>query len=148
MICSHCKHDIKYHYENSQDIGIENTSVIFPCDYQTGSDKICGCQTWLETTHYSTDKPGVDQIPPEILLLLGQVYTFGAKKYNRDNWKKGTNWYEFYGSLLRHIFLFWSGENNDKESGLPHLAHVIWNAVTLLYYLRNNIGIDTREIPQ
>lgn len=95
--------------------------------------------------HYSTGKPGVDQIPPELLLEWGEVFSYGERKYARDNWKNGTAWHEFYGSLLRHAFRFWMGEDIDPESGCPHLAHVIWNAGTLRYYTLHGLGVDDRK---
>jgi len=96
--------------------------------------------------HYSGGKSGVDQIPPEILLELGSIYTYGERKYARSNWKKGNNWSEFYGSALRHLFAFWSGEEFDPESGKPHLAHALWNITTLRYFQRHELGTDNREI--
>lgn len=95
--------------------------------------------------HFSEGKSGVEQIPPAILLELGDVYTFGANKYGRDNWKQGAPWYEFIGSALRHLLKFAGGEDRDPESGLPHLAHAMWNLVCLRYYQLFNIGEDTRE---
>lgn len=94
--------------------------------------------------HYSDGKSGVDQIPPEILLELGEVYKYGEKKYFRDNWKKGAPWHEFYGSVLRHVFKWWLGEDIDPESGLPHLAHAMWNLTTLRYFQLHGLGEDTR----
>jgi len=98
-----------------------------------------------ETLHYSEGKSGVDQIPPEVLMALGNVYSYGEKKYSRGNWLRGTNWHEFYGSALRHMFRFWRGEWLDDESGLPHLAHAIWNLSTLFVYHQHKIGKDTRD---
>ena len=94
--------------------------------------------------HYSDGKSGVDQIPPEVLLELGRIYTFGERKYARDNWKAGTAWHEFYGSALRHLYNWWMGEDLDPESGLHHLAHALWNITTLMYYQNHDLGEDTR----
>ena len=99
----------------------------------------------LKASHFSADKSGVDQIPVEILLEWGQVFTMGAKKYGRDNWKSGTDWHEFYGSALRHLFAFWKGEDNDPESGLSHLAHAIWNIGAIRYYQLHSLGEDSRD---
>ena len=94
--------------------------------------------------HYSDGKPGVDEIPPEILLELGKVYTYGAEKYGRGNWLRGNAWHEFYGSSLRHMLAFWRGEEYDPESGLPHLAHALWNIVALRYFDLHGLGEDDR----
>lgn len=101
--------------------------------------------TEKKTLHYSEGKPGVDQIPPDFLLQLGMVYTYGAGKYARDNWKLGTEWSQFYGSALRHLLSWWSGEDYDRESHLHHLAHAAWNLATLYYYQTHSLGTDNRE---
>jgi hypothetical protein len=97
--------------------------------------------------HFSADKPGVDQVPPELLIEWGDVFTYGEKKYARDNWKRGTNWHEFYGSALRHLYRWWNGEDVDPETGLPHLAHALWNVGALRYYQIHDLGTDNRPEP-
>lgn len=99
-----------------------------------------------KATHYSQDKSGVDQIPTEVLMEWGEVFTYGEKKYARNNWKKGTDWHEFYGSALRHLYKWWNGEDIDPETGLSHLAHALWNVGALRYYQRREIGTDDRDV--
>ena len=94
--------------------------------------------------HFSDGKSGVDQIPVEVLLEWGKVFTMGEKKYGRDNWKGGTKWHEFIGSALRHLFAWERGQELDSESELPHLAHAIWNLGALLYYQKMKLGTDDR----
>lgn len=99
------------------------------------------------TLHFSEGKSGVDQIPSDILLELGDVFMFGIQKgYPRDNWKKGAEWREFYGSALRHLYKFWIGEDLDPESGISHLAHAMWNVMCLRYYQKRALGQDTRDV--
>lgn len=45
---------------------------------------------------------------------------------------------------MPHAWAFWAGENNDPESGLPHMAHAAWNALALVEYLLRTIGKDDR----
>ena len=98
-----------------------------------------------QALHYSDGKSGVDQIPVEVLIEWGEVFTYGEKKYFRDNWKKGNAWHEFYASALRHIFAFWGGQDIDPESNLPHLAHAIWNIGALRHYQVQELGVDDRK---
>lgn len=61
------------------------------------------------------------------------VLTFGAKKYSAHSWQQVEGGKERYrDALYRHLNAFESGEINDHESGLPHLAHVATNALFLL----------------
>ena len=96
--------------------------------------------------HYSEGKSGVDQIPVEVLLEWGDVFSYGEKKYYRNNWLKGNKFHEFYGSALRHIFAFWEGQEMDSESGIHHLAHAIWNLAALRYYQLHGLGEDDRPL--
>lgn len=71
-------------------------------------------------------------IPVEALAEVARVYGYGAKKYEPNNWRKGYSWSLSYSALQRHLNAFWSGEERDPESGLPHLAHAVFHCLTLL----------------
>lgn len=68
---------------------------------------------------------------PEALKAIADVSTYGATKYERGNYLKGAPLSQSVNSLLRHLLLWWSGEDKDPESGHGHLAHVAWNALRL-----------------
>ena len=84
------------------------------------------------------DKPRVSLIEPQFILGLADVLTFGAKKYEADNWKKMTasDIPRVKDSLLRHTLAYLSGEQLDPESGLPHLYHMTCNIMFLDYFDR------------
>ena len=75
-----------------------------------------------------------DLIAVPFLEQLGLVCGMGAEKYDDDNWRKGYSWRLSYGAMQRHIHAFWTGEDNDPESGLPHLAHAAWHCMVLFTY--------------
>lgn len=55
-----------------------------------------------------------------------KVLTYGAKKYEKDNWKyvpDGEN--RYFDAALRHIWAHKEGEINDPETGMSHMAHAI-----------------------
>ena len=52
-----------------------------------------------------------------------KVLEFGAKKYARDNWKN-VEADRYVKAAFRHLIAYSQGEENDKESGLSHLAHL------------------------
>jgi len=49
------------------------------------------------------------------------------------------------GSLSRHLRAWLMGEDMDPESGLPHLAHLIYDALMLLDYSNNHKDKDDRH---
>ena len=97
-----------------------------------------------EALRHDSEKVRLDLIPAEQIMLLGQIYTFGAAKYDDNNWMKGMNWRRMIGSMFRHAWSFARGEDNDHESGLSHLGHVAWNALCLYSYAVRGLGTDDR----
>ncbi len=97
-----------------------------------------------QANHYSEGKPRVDLVPPEFVMAMGEVFGYGAEKYEDNGWRKGTNWHEYYGSAMRHLLLWWGGEDLDKESGLHHLAHAGVNIAILLNYTKTHKEFDDR----
>lgn len=75
---------------------------------------------------------------------LGKVSTIGAVKYADFNYLKGMDWLRIFGSLMRHAFAWWKGEDYDPETGLHHMAHCAWNCLTLVEYSKLNLGKDNR----
>lgn len=70
---------------------------------------------------------------PRALVAVAWVSTFGAEKYAAHSWKLVPRAGERYEDALhRHILAQAAGEVNDHESGLPHAAHIAWNALALL----------------
>jgi len=91
------------------------------------------------------DKLRFDLIPPGPLQDLVAVYTMGARKYDSRNWEKGLSWGRVFGAIMRHLWAFWKGEDNDQESGLSHLAHAAWGCFALLEYHQTHPEMDDRS---
>lgn len=85
-----------------------------------------------------------DLIPSWPLTKVSEVYGFGTAKYADRNWEMGYDWGKSYAAAQRHLLAFWAGEDNDPESGLPHLAHAAWHMFALMEFQRNELGEDTR----
>src|ERR1700738_1358363 len=73
-----------------------------------------------------------DLIPAGPLVKLAEHYGIGARKYEDRNWERGYAWSLSFGAMMRHAWLWWSGEDDDPESGDNHLVSVAWHAFALL----------------
>lgn len=93
-------------------------------------------------------KARMELLDPIALRACAAVLTFGAKKYADHNWQKGMKWGRCIGSLLRHTAKFMSGEDLDSESGLPHVDHILCNAMFLSNYFRKHKAMDDRHKPE
>lgn len=87
-----------------------------------------------------------DLIPVEALSTVAQLYGFGAQKYSAHNWRKGYEWSKSYAALQRHANEFWKGVDLDPETGLPHLAAVIFHCLTLITFMQEHPGFDDRYL--
>src|SRR5512141_2583888 len=70
-------------------------------------------------------------IDPLALIELAKVAGYGTRKHDRMNFMKGYTWALSTDALFRHFLAFLNGEQNDPESGLPHMAHAAWHALAL-----------------
>ena len=64
---------------------------------------------------------------------LARVLEFGAKKYARNNWKKGLKTSFLTDAALRHFEqLVIYGTVHDEESGLEHIHHALFSIYVLI----------------
>lgn len=85
-----------------------------------------------------------DLVPPEALEEIVKVYTMGAKKYDDRNWEKGIAWSRIYAALMRHVQVWWAGEDYAPDDGQHHMASAGWCALALLHYSKFNPEFDDR----
>jgi hypothetical protein len=89
-------------------------------------------------------KARVDLLPVGPLLDEARVLGFGATNYADNNWRLGFAWSRIYGAALRHLFAWWGGEDDDPETGLPHLAHAACDVHFLMEFAATGSGKDDR----
>ena len=94
---------------------------------------------------YDTGKPMVGtllMVFSNALMGIGKCIEFGSHKYPKsDNWKLVEDGEKRYlNSMIRHLLKHLSGQEFDKETKLPHLYHVCWNAlaITEFYIMKND----------
>ncbi len=97
---------------------------------------------------HDEEKPQMALIPAIALEEEAKVWTFGAKKYDTWNWKKGLTYTRILSAMLRHTIAIMKGEDFDKESGCLHAAHIRCGAGMLIdFSLSNRRDLDDRYKP-
>lgn len=119
-----------------------DTRVSQPCDFITAK----AVPHSEAAARFNTGKLRYSLVleAPEALAGLAHVLEFGAQKYERSNWTKGLPLTQIIDSLLRHTVAFMQGEDLDIESQLPHVDHMLCNALFLAQLYRANPECDDR----
>lgn len=77
-------------------------------------------------------------VPATALAYAALAHLDGASKYGKWNWRAaGVRASIYADAAMRHLERWFNGEDNDADSGLPHLAHVLACV---------NILIDAKEL--
>ncbi len=95
---------------------------------------------------FDGEKNRMNLIPPETLESIGGVLTYGANKYEPNNWKNiGKDRYT--AALLRHLVDYMKDPKSTDESGYLHIEHVLANAVFLSYFETHKEELDGNNWP-
>ena len=100
----------------------------------------------MEGLRYNTGKLKWGLVSWKALAPMVRALMFGAEKYDDHNWKKGLKYTEVTESLQRHLNAFIEGEENDPESKLSHVGHILCNAMFLSYMSMYRKDMDDRHI--
>lgn len=80
----------------------------------------------MDGEKYDSGKPSWSLLPSNTTAEVVDVLTFGAQKYDRENWRKVPHLQlRYYDAMMRHVQAYRNGELIDPESGKHHLAHAI-----------------------
>lgn len=87
-----------------------------------------------EGTKHDQNKAPYDLISSEFLDGICVVLAFGAKKYEPWNWAKGIKYSRVFAAMMRHLWAWLRGEQNDEETGINHLFHAACCLMFLCHY--------------
>lgn len=74
-------------------------------------------------------------VPLEPMLDVIKVLEAGTAKYGTANWKKVSGGeVRYLDAAMRHLVSHMSGEKEDPETSLPHLAHAICSLLFALWF--------------
>lgn len=103
-----------------------------------------GTKKSSEAVKFDAGKPPLALISRTALEEEAKVMAFGLEKYGAHNWRAGMDFSRLMDACLRHVYAFADGEDNDKETGLSHLAHARCCLAFLLEYQGKSVGTDDR----
>lgn len=84
-----------------------------------------------------SEKPRWYLMPWESVEAVVKVLGFGAKKYGDHNWQQVPEARErYFSAAVRHMLAWRSGDLEDGESQLPHLAHAVCCLLFLMWFDR------------
>lgn len=97
-----------------------------------------------EGKKYDAEKPPLQLLDPLALEGIANVLAFGAQKYAAHNWRGGIEYTRLIGACMRHTAAILRGEDNDPESGLPHVDHLGCSAMFLSNMMKTRKDLDDR----
>ena len=83
-------------------------------------------------------------LPPGPIYDIARVREFGSEKYAPWDWTIGRNHTDYYDAVMRHMLAWLTGEDNDPESGLSHLAHAGCTLLFMIEHAKTGKGLDNR----
>lgn len=89
-----------------------------------------------EGKKFDNGKPDPSLIPSEFIMGVASVFSFGASKYGKHNFRLGFEHSRALAAAIRHIYAILAGEEIDPESGLPHIYHA-GCSLAMYDYMRN-----------
>ena len=93
---------------------------------------------------HNSGKAELHQVPSSLMFAVAKTLMYGEQKYEKGNFRKGMSWTTVYDCLQRHMLKWLDGEQNDEESGLPHLYHAASNIAFLIEYSETCPELDDR----
>lgn len=80
----------------------------------------------------------------EAMWEMGKAFTFGQKKYGKNNYRNGMAVSRQLAAAVRHIYQHLDGETIDPESGSMHLGNALASISMAIYNIKNNPQTDDR----
>jgi hypothetical protein len=130
-VCFKTNMSTLYLTEIKQDIQFCLDSNMYPLD---GPIAAGGFESVKVGVKHDNGKLEWSLLPIKPIQWLIKVLMYGKAKYGANNWQMLDNFNNrYYDALQRHITAWKDGEECDKESGLPHLAHAFCNILFLTW---------------
>jgi len=88
--------------------------------------------------------PRFSLLSPQSIQRTIAVLEYGAARYGANNWRQCNSWRRYYDAAQRHLLAWFSGEDTDQESGLPHIDHAACCIHFLQHFVATSTSVDDR----
>ena len=95
---------------------------------------------------FDNEKIRYELLDPLMLEGISKVLTFGAKKYCDHNWIKCDSVMRYFGAIMRHLWKWAFGYDNDDETRINHLYHAGCCLMFMIGLLYRNPKADDRVL--
>lgn len=90
-------------------------------------------------------KHSTHAIPPVAIFALGAAMQNGADKYGPFNFRQSDITASvFFDAMMRHLLLWWNGEDYASDSHVHHLSHLMASCAIILDGLQHGNFKDDR----
>lgn len=96
---------------------------------------------------FDNQKPDLTDIPLDAMWEMGKAFTYGQKKYKKNNFRNGMLVSRQLAAAIRHIYQHLDGETLDPETLSMHLGNAMASIAMAIYNLKNNPHLDDRFGP-
>lgn len=113
-----------------------------------GSEMCEGADNLNQKQKYGDLKAPLCLVPWSAIIYLAIAFKEGARKYGSFNWRtKKVESMTYVSATMRHIAAWVDGEEDDSESGNPHLAHALACLAVLVDAQESGNLVDNRPPP-
>jgi len=85
-----------------------------------------------QSAKYDAGKPRPTLVSTNLIRAVMAIREYGTAKYGSPNNWRSVEPERYRDALYRHWLAYLDGERCDPESGLPHLWHLVCNAMFLI----------------
>lgn len=94
---------------------------------------------------FDNSKPDLTDIPMDAMWEMGKAFTYGQKKYGKNNYRNGMLVSRLLAAATRHIYQHLDGETIDPEAQSMHLGNAMASIAMAIYTLKNKPELDDRH---
>lgn len=104
-------------------------------ELQCNPDDVAFSQEEKLGEKHDGEKPNWSLLPFSPMSEVVSVLTYGARKYQPDNWRHvedADN--RYFSAAMRHIAAWKIGHKKDPETGCSHLAHAVCCLLFMMWF--------------